>query len=211
MKLTSPKIVRRDAIYGVSYKDMPEKFKNKYRIKTTRLENWNYGLNAGYFVTVCVRDRRCIFGDIHKEQMLLNAMGKVADSYWKEIPKYFNHVTMDEYIIMPDHLHGIIWVGDAIVGDAINGDVFVGDAINGVSTKKGGIVPIEKNPMLWPSLSTIIRWYKGRTTFEMNKLFFRKYQWQARFYEHIIRDEEDLIRIRKYIKENPGVSLLETP
>jgi REP element-mobilizing transposase RayT len=148
-----------------------------------------------------------MFGNIENGQMVLNELGKEAKKIWDQIPKHFSHVHMDEYVFMPNHMHGIIMIGsvrrDAIYRDAINRD-----AINGVSTqeskpKSSGIVSTDKNPMLNDSLSTIIRWYKGRTTYEIDKLIHKKFQWQARFYDHVIRNDADLDRVREYIGNNP--------
>jgi REP element-mobilizing transposase RayT len=172
---------------------MPSKFKSKYRIKSARLQNWNYGLPGAYFITISVENRICIFGDIDQGKVILNEIGRIANFYWREIPRYFKNVVIDEYIVMPDHLHGVIFIKGNIDGDGINA----------VCTGKGGIVPVEKNPMVNYSLSTIVRWYKGRIMFEINKAFGKKFQWHSSFYEHIIRDEKDLIRIRQYIENNP--------
>jgi len=180
---------------------MPEKYQDRYRIKTARLKFWDYASWGGYFITICVKDHKNMFGNIENGQMVLNELGKQATNFWNILPEHFSHVHIDEYVFMPNHMHGIIM----IQSQHENKSAIKIDAINGVSTNSDsyGVIPSDKNPMLNNSLSTIIRWYKGRTTYEINKLIPKKFQWQARFYEHVIRNEADLHRVREYIVNNP--------
>ena len=99
-----------------------EKYQNKYRIDTTRLKNWDYGANGFYFVTICARHHENYFGDIIQPVETLNfaslpspqlhptPIGKIAQQYWFEIPDHFPFVVLDEFVIMPDHLHGIFCI-----------------------------------------------------------------------------------------------------
>ena len=106
---------------------MAEKFRNKYRIESTRLQNWDYGNNAAYFVTICTKDRVHYFGDIVEtqniaspqqdiaepqsvasQQMQLSEIGKIANQNWLSIPKHFPFVKLGNHVIMPNHVHGII-------------------------------------------------------------------------------------------------------
>jgi putative transposase len=138
-----------------------------------------------------------MFGNIENGQMVLNELGLEAKKFWDQMPKHFSHVHMDEYVFMPNHMHGIIMI-EPVCRDAI-----YGVSIQESSPKSSGIVSTDKNPMLNDSLSTMIRWYKGRTTYEINKLIHKKFQWQGRFYDHVIRNDEDLDRVREYIGNNP--------
>ena len=83
-------------------------YKNKYRIKSTRLPNYDYSSNGYYFVTICTQKKFCYFGQIVKSQMQLSQVGKIAQKHWQEIPQHFDGVYIDEYVIMPNHVHGII-------------------------------------------------------------------------------------------------------
>ena len=76
--------------------------------QSLRLKDYDYTSDGAYYVTVCVDDRKCVFGDMRNGKMSLNGCGEIADKYWNEIPKHFPHVALDEYIIMPNHVHGII-------------------------------------------------------------------------------------------------------
>ncbi len=178
-----------------------ERYRNKYRIQSTRMRNWDYGWNGGYFVTICTHGMETFFGRIVNNKMWLNDMGVLADLYWKDIPKHFPFVELDEYVVMPNHMHGIIIINNQSCRDAI-----CRDAINRVSTiistKRGGVAGTQ-NPMFHNNLSRIIRWYKGRTTFEIRKKT-SVFQWQPRFYEHVIRNNDSYDKIKEYIKNNPG-------
>ena len=85
-----------------------ELFKGKYRIKSTRLSGWDYSVDGYYFVTICTKDCVEYFGEIKNEIMGLFNIGCIATKYWNEIPDHFNNVKLDEFIIMPNHVHGIL-------------------------------------------------------------------------------------------------------
>ena len=173
---------------------MSNKFQDRYRLKSTRLKHWDYNSCGGYFVTICVKDHACMFGNIEGGQMVLNELGHEAKNIWDQTPKHFSHVLMDEYVFMPNHMHGIIMM---------RRDAIYGVSMRESKPKSSGIVSTDKNPMLNDSLSTVIRWYKGRTTYEINKLIHKEFKWQTRFYDHVIRNDADLYRVREYIVNNP--------
>jgi len=158
------------------------RYKNRYRIPSSRLKSWNYSSAGWYYVTICTQDRICYFGNITNRKTNLSTIGNITKQFWKEIPKHFNKVLLDEYTIMPNHVHGIIIINRR-------------DVINHVSTKKN------ISQMGSGTLGEIVRWYKGRTTYEIHKNN-QKFFWQSRFYDHIIRDEQSLSRIREYIRNN---------
>jgi len=87
---------------------MSDKFKGKYRIKSTRLPNWDYGKDAVYFVSICTQNREHYFGEITNGVMQLSEIGKMANKYWLEISEHFPFVELDEFVVMPNHVHGII-------------------------------------------------------------------------------------------------------
>jgi REP element-mobilizing transposase RayT len=175
---------------------MKKYFKAKYRIESTRLQSHDYSSGGHYFITINARE--LFFGQIAEGKMIFSDIGIIADEMWKEIPREFPSVSIDKYQVMPDHIHGIIRIKDKI-GESR-------DAINRVSAEKqskiaGGITG-NKNPMLTDhSIGKIIRWYKGRCTFEMRKLD-GSFAWQGRFHDRIIRNYEELVRVREYISAN---------
>lgn len=101
---------------------MSEKFKGKYRIKSARLENWDYSWGAMYFVTICTQNRKFYFGDIVNGEMILSEIGEIAQRCWLEISKHFTFVELNEFVVMPNHIHGIIIINnpDNIGRDAIH-------------------------------------------------------------------------------------------
>ena len=213
-----------------------ELYKNKYRIKTTRLKNYDYAQDGFYFVTICTKDRELIFGDVKKNKMILNNIGQLAEKYWLEIPMHFNNTRLDEFIVMPNHLHGILVIDNVINGKNVRGNsdenVRNGKNVRGrirvrgrdeaclvstdgeittnaviatnadkisnpVSRKMQKISPKPK------SLPVIIGSYKSTVTRE-SKIINPNFAWQSRFYEHIIRNEKSLNKIRQYIIDNPA-------
>lgn len=169
-------------------------YRDKFRIESTRLKEWDYSSCGYYFVTICLKDKQCLFGEVQEGKIKFSEIGKVVQKCWLEIPAHFKNVGLDEFIVMPNHLHGIVIISNE----------YCRDAIHGVSKDKGGVTA-EHNPMLSEnSLSKIIRWFKGRSKFEINKIQDQPlFAWQSRFYEHIIRNEKSLKDIRKYIANNP--------
>ena len=87
---------------------MTEKYKNKYRIQSARLQHWDYGWNASYFVTICTHNHEHYFGGIVDDEMVLSDIGKISWRFWGEIPTHFPFVILNAYVVMPNHLHGII-------------------------------------------------------------------------------------------------------
>jgi REP element-mobilizing transposase RayT len=88
--------------------EMPGKYMNKYRSESVRLQNWNYGWNAAYFITICARNRECFFGDVVNGKIQLSPVGAIANVLWYEIRNHAKNVELGEFIVMPNHVHGII-------------------------------------------------------------------------------------------------------
>ena len=162
---------------------MTEKFQNKYRIKSTRLQNWDYGSNAVYFVTICSQDREHYFGEITNGIMQLSEIGYLANKYWSEIPEHFPFVELDEFVIMPNHVHGII---------VINKPVETQNFASLHSQPQNRFGPQSKN------LASIIRGFKIGVTKNARKIH-ADFAWQSRFHDHIIRNDESSHKIRNYI------------
>ncbi|WP_341524783.1 transposase [Nostoc sp. UHCC 0302] len=192
------------------YDSQPEnnkpKYKGKYRIDATRLPAWSYASNAGYFVTICTDSKKCFFGEVVQGEMQLSPIGEIVQKLWDEIPNHFSNCQIDSFCVMPNHIHGILVINQIREEGVMNPRTQEEDAMNRVSTKgdgqRGGITGLF-NPMLSKnSLSKIVRWYKGRCTFEINQIY-EGFGWQERFHDNIIRDEFALEKIREYIINNP--------
>ena len=172
-----------------------EKFKNKYRVESARLYGYDYGQNGAYFITICTKDRFHHFGKISNGKMILSEIGNYATEYWRNIPQQFPFVKLDEFIVMPNHIHGII-----IIDKDVSEEIEEKDSKNKI-IQSGGITGI-RNPMFHENISRIIRLYKGRCSFEIRK-FYSEFKWQARFHDHIVRNEKSFNHIQNYILNNP--------
>ncbi len=177
---------------------MSEKYKNKYRIPSARLQTWDYGSDAAYFITVCTRNREHYFGEIENGRMKLSQVGVIADIIWYEIVKHSKHVELGEFIVMPNHIHGIIIINSDNVETS---PVETGHALS-LPTQteiksQTRFQNIGKN-----TVSSIIGSYKSAVTKHARRLGF-DFEWQTRFHDHIIRDEKSHRTISEYIIENP--------
>jgi REP element-mobilizing transposase RayT len=194
---------------------MAEKFRGKYRIPSTRAQWWDYSRNGIYYITFCTKDRRFYFGNILNHTMILSDIGIMARQFWSEIPSHFPNVLLDEFVIMPNHIHGIILIrNDAGGGNTRNDggtDVFV-QTLHATSLQQPSQPPQPPPPPknqimsgISPSpgsLPVVIRSYKSALTKYCNEKKWI-FGWQPRYHDHIIRDVGELQRIRKYIMENP--------
>jgi putative transposase len=184
---------------------MSDKFQHKYRIASARLQNWDYGSDTMYFVTICTQGREHYFGEIETGIMILSEIGKMAQQYWHEIPNHFTFVEFREFVVMPNHIHGIIIIDK--YKNAHN-DANVETPNLGVSTtattnpnRQRTIHASEKwNP---ETLGVIINQYKRIVTINARKIH-ADFAWQTRFYDHIIRNDESFQRISNYIYNNPS-------
>ena len=170
-------------------------FKNKYRIESSRLKGYNYSTPGAYYVTIVTKNRKCLFGNIENNKMIYNEVGKIVDNFWSEIPIHFPYVNMDEYVIMPNHLHGIIFI-DETIKPAILTIVETPD----VETPKLGVSTNDLK--IRQPVGVIINQFKRACTIEIRKIE-NNFGWQSRFHDRIIRDENELNRIRQYIINNP--------
>ncbi len=166
--------------------------------KQYRYKNYDYSEDGFYFITICTKNRVELFGDIVGDEMVLSEDGKIAEKFWLKISDHFPFVKLDEFVIMPNHIHGIINIVPA--GENNNENNNVGTGHCPVPTQKyskfGHVMP--------KSISTIIGSFKSIVTKTINQ----KYKsdniiWQPRFYDRIIRNENELNRIRQYIIDNP--------
>ncbi len=192
----------------------PNKFQNKYRTQSTRLQYWDYGWNANYFVTICTQNRKCFFGKVEHGKMQLSEIGKLAQKFWLEIPFHFQFVNSDIYVIMPNHVHGIIVInkpgngGDGELGNGGDGDGCLETRRCLVSTgahklvNHCGIGGRRFQNQGKNTLSSIIGSYKSIVTRNARKIY-NGFAWQSSFYDIIIRDDGSFERIKTYIIENP--------
>lgn len=168
-------------------------YKNQYRIESTRLKAWDYSRYGYYFVTICTKDKQCFLGDIVSDKMQLSEIGKIVAQEWQKTGKLRKYVRLDEWIIMPNHLHGIVIIQNDDKNVETHGHSSQkpsGDAFN-ASLRRS-------------NLSNIIRGFKSASTRSIHRKGFTNFAWQSRFYDHIIRNEKELYEVREYILYNPS-------
>lgn len=165
-------------------------FKNKYRIESARLKGWDYRNPGYYFVTICTRGRGHYFGTVEGNDVCLSAIGEIAAQCWSENPQHNQGIELDEWIIMPNHVHGIIVVVETLrLVETLQCNVST-TAMSAISPKTG-------------SVSVAVRSFKSAVT-KMAHNAGHEFGWQERFWDRIIRDEAELDRIRNYICGNPS-------
>ena len=184
--------------------------------QSTRLKGFDYGSEALYFITICSNDRIHLFGEIAEGEMNLNDCGKIALKCWMEIPQHFPHTRLHEFIIMPDHIHGIIEIVENM-GSGFVEEKNIGGGFVGAKNMDSGFVGAknispQQNPTAFKSpektIGSIVRGFKIGVTQWLRNEFpdaFTKNRvvWQRNYYDRIIRDTNESKRITKYIRENP--------
>ncbi len=152
--------------------------------KQLRLRGYDYAFPGAYFVTICSAGKRPIFGSISGKSIVLSPAGEIVRSEWIALRERFSRLVLDEFVIMPNHLHGVL--------------AFVGHAGGASPATTGGASPS-------PTLFEVIGAFKSISTIMVNRLLRRRRVplWQRSYYEHIVRTGEDLRKIQRYILENP--------
>jgi putative transposase len=175
--------------------------------KSIRLPDFDYSSAGYYFITICCRNRENYFSKIIDQKIILSEIGKKAYDFWLEIPAHFNHVKLDDFIIMPNHIHGILILNYSDAGtrhgvslQTPNNHDMAGSC-HGMTRKQKN-----KNRFSKPvknSVSVIINQYKSTLKRWCNNNNYRYFQWQPRFYDNILINENSIERTRVYIRSNP--------
>lgn len=168
-----------------------DKFKNKYRIPSTRAK-WHSYDGGLYFITICTKNRQHYLGSIKNSEMHLSKIGQYINESIEAVTDHYPFAEIPLFVIMPNHLH-------LIVSITADDDDDCRDVINHASTT-GGITGAN-NPMLHKNLARIIRWLKGRVSY-VARQHNPSFAWQSRFYDRIIRNQEECNRIATYIENN---------
>ncbi len=157
---------------------------NYRRRASMRLRSWDYTHPGWYFVTITTKNRRPFLGAVNDNQFQLSPIGRIVEKEWKKLPSKRNHMCIDEWVIMPNHIHGII----ILERDLPRASRW--DAPTKARLKRG-------------SLGVIINQFKSNCTKRIHAAGFHEFKWQRGYYDHIIRNDGDLKRIRSYIRLNP--------
>jgi len=178
---------------------MPEKYQNKYRIPSARAAFWDYSQNGEYFITICTQHRVHYFGEIEYGKMTLSPIGMYAQSCWYEIPQHFPFVELGAFVTMPNHIHGIVIINKPEI------------KLDGAKVEMQNFASLQKPPQppqpnkFGPqsqNLASIVRGYKIGVTKNAHQIH-ADFQWQSRFHDHIIRNDDEYQRINDYIENNP--------
>lgn len=175
---------------------------DKHHRRSIRLKGYHYSQAGVYFVTLCISDFQYCLGRMENGRIRLSPVGEITDKYWQEIPHHFNHVELDEYVVMPNHIHGILILNNH----------------NMVGIQNFESLPITQNHQIHRyqhiiphSISSIIRAFKSAITHWCRGNGFKNFHWQRNYYEHIVRGENELNRIRKYIIAAQAVPFGKNP
>jgi putative transposase len=182
-----------------------KKFQNKYRITPARAVWWNYSNESSYFVTICSHKRQWFFGSITDQKMELTEIGNLAHQFWCDIPNHFPFVKLHAFVVMPNHVHGIIEIVNHANHEETLHATSVHNGLHAMSVHNGSDSKNEKMAAISPkkgSLASILRSYKSAVTKEARKID-PDFEWQERFHDHIIRDDQEYHRISNYINNNP--------
>ena len=177
-----------------------------------RVQGYDYAQPGAYFVTVCTQGRAILLADIDDGQIRLNRCAEIVEQSWLDLPARFRAIALDVFAVMPNHVHGVIFilpVGAGLAPPAIQGpgarrDIPVGaglapPASRGVDVGRGGAASSA------PTLGDIVRVFKSKSTLQVNRMLSRRGRrlWQRSYYDRIIRDEAELTRVQQYIIDNP--------
>lgn len=178
----------------------------KHHRRSIRLKGYDYSQEGAYFVTIVTWQREFLFGEVVNQEMRLNKVGKIVEWEWLELPKRLSYVELGAYMVMPNHFHGILFIHEN-VGATRQGQIgSQSDAkpLHHITTKGIDGSPLPRGPKPF-SLGAILAQFKSRATKRIWKIpeFKEAPVWQRNYYEHIIRDEEDLQNKTDYINANP--------
>jgi len=162
--------------------------KTEHHRRSIRLCETDYSVPGMYFVTICVKNRECLFGEVIDGEIRLGEYGEVAKQCWEGIPSHFLDAVIDEYVIMPNHIHGVIEIVDHVGAE--------------------NFLPLQPKPHGYQrvtprSIASIVRGFKIGVTKWWRENGYEGGLWQRNYYEHIIRNDKSLNQIRQYIRDNP--------
>ena len=167
---------------------------NRHHRHSIRLKGYDYSQAGAYFVTIVTRNRECLFGEVVDGEMRLDAVGQIVAESWQWLAAQYDYVTLDAWVVMPNHLHGIIVITDGAGGGR-------GDDGGRVGLRTAPTAPAKRK-----TVGRLVGAFKTVSTKRINEQRGAPgaQVWQRNYYEHIIRDQASLNRIREYIQNNPA-------
>lgn len=179
----------------------------KHHRRSIRLKGYDYSSEGAYYVTIVTWGRECLFGKIIDGEMRLSKYGEIIQKWWDEIPVHFLNVELGAFVIMPNHVHGIIFIIDDRRGEVLSPRDHPNNNIQDEYVDGNNNQGRETPPLRKPTLGQIVAYFKYQSTKEMNKIetenSITKF-WQRSYYEHIIRNEKELQQKTDYIMDNPS-------
>jgi putative transposase len=182
---------------------------DKHHRQSTRLKNYDYTSRGAYFITLCTYQKQYLFGDIVEGEMVLNDMGKIIDEEWARSAGIRKEIELDEFVIMPSHVHGILWI---LPPDSSSNDRVAGNSPIPLPSNVGarGASPLQGNATTTAgtakkSLGAFVGGFKGSCGKRINQLRGTPGVtiWHRNYHDHIIRNDKELNAIRQYIQLNP--------
>ena len=164
--------------------------------RSIRLQDYDYSQNGAYFVTICTKNKKCLLGKVENGLMLMNECGQFVLEAWQDLPKRFMHVTLDYFVVMPNHIHGILHISPVwtTVKNATHSCM---GAIHCAHSNHKGVMNHA------PTLGELVRTLKATSTRQIHLAGHDDFAWHRNYYEHVIRNENSLNCIREYIENNP--------
>lgn len=159
------------------------RFLGTYRIESARLPEWDYSSSGWYFITICTKDHVPFLGEVVDGKMNLSHIGKIVAETWPRVVNIHPGISLDAWVVMPNHFHAIVILQEETAGNK-------GRSQSNRNWRPG-------------SLGVIVNWFKSSCTKRIRKTGLKKFAWQSRYYDHVIRNDDDLRRIQEYILNNP--------
>jgi len=177
----------------------------KHHRRSIRLRGYDYAQAGAYFVTICAHERACLFGEVSRDEMAVNNFGCILKACWLEIPAHFPDVAVDAFVVMPNHIHGIVVI-DRSVGMIHTGAPHIGARHASPLPTTASPLPPEPRGSKRTTLGVIVGSFKSACTKRINELrgLPGTPVWQRNYYERIIRSEGERNAVRGYIESNPA-------
>jgi REP element-mobilizing transposase RayT len=178
----------------------------RHHRRSTRLPAFDYASTGAYFVTVCCKERECLFGDVVDGETLHSEAGRIATACWSEIPRHFPGVVLDAFVVMPNHVHGVIVLTHRARNECRGVQLNAPTSGTTDGTADGIAAPVAGPASISPTdgLPVIVRTFKAAVTTACRRAGLANDVWQRGYYDHVVRGDDDLDRIRRYIEENPA-------
>ena len=185
--------------------------------RSIRLKDFDYSSPGGYFLSICVRRKKCLFGQVADYEMRLNDAGQMIQSWWLRLPGKFRSTELGEYIVMPNHFHGTIIIGDPADKPTVGADPCVCPQTH-ASAPAGRTrgcaptpAPVSADAHAGAPVSAMVQWFKTMTTNayvrgvrQYGWCRFSGKLWQRNYFERVIRDQDELDLVRQYVINNPA-------